>query len=244
MLATGTNDGHGVLAMTLLRHQTTAHAAAPVPKAAWQVGAANRLRTALKWTAGAVGFAAAASASYVGIAWLRYGHPEPPNTDDADALLERFMPIYDVAERRHIAVAAPADVTFIAACEADLMQSPIIRAIFKARELVLGAEPDSSTRAPGALAFTKSTSYSIRSHPTSSCASTNPTSRSCGRSELIPLDRTSPCFGTNLASSQPTGQHGQSSATACPRESCNDNGSTNGPEHSDVGVTHAINWFV
>ena len=67
--------------------------------------AGNRLYTALKWITGAVGFAAGAYASYVGIAWVRYGHPEPPNADDADPLLERFMPRYDVAERRHIAVA-------------------------------------------------------------------------------------------------------------------------------------------
>jgi hypothetical protein len=122
---------------------------------------ANRLRTALKWTAGAVGFAAGVYASYVGIAWLRYGHPEQPDTDDADALLERFMPTYDVAERRHIAVAAPADVTFVAACEADLMQSPIIRAIFKACELVLGAQPDASARPRGVVALTKSVGWGV-----------------------------------------------------------------------------------
>ena len=121
----------------------------------------NRLRTALRWTTGAVGFAAGAYASYVGIAWVRYGHPQPPNTDDADALLERFMPIYDVAERRHIAIAAPADITFVAACEADLMQSPIIRAIFKARELVLGAQPDTSARPRGVVAFMKSIGWGV-----------------------------------------------------------------------------------
>jgi hypothetical protein len=121
----------------------------------------NRLYTALKWTAGAVGFAAATYASYVGVTWVRYGHPEPPNADDADALLERFMPTYEVAERRHIAVAAPADVTFVVACEADLMQSPIIRAIFKARERVLGAQPDTTARPRGVVAFTKSIGWDV-----------------------------------------------------------------------------------
>src|SRR5689334_6255378 len=89
----------------------------------------HRFRTALKWTAGAVGFAAGTYAGSIGVTWLRYGHPEQPDTDDADAFLERFMPAYDVAERRHIAVAAPADVTFVVACEADLMASPFIQAI-------------------------------------------------------------------------------------------------------------------
>ena len=121
----------------------------------------NRLYTALKWTAGAVGFAAGAYASYAGIAWVRYGHPDRPVGDDADAFLERFMPIYDVAERRPIAVAAPADVTFLAAYESDWMQSPIIRAIFKARELVLGAQPNPTARPRGVVAFTKSIGWGV-----------------------------------------------------------------------------------
>lgn len=121
----------------------------------------NRIRTALKWSAGAVGFATAAYASYVGVTWIRFGRPNPPDTEDADALLERFMPTYEVAERRNIAVDAPADVTFVVACEADLMQSPIIRAIFKARELVLGAQPDTSARPRGVVAFTKSIGWGV-----------------------------------------------------------------------------------
>lgn len=125
------------------------------------MSATHRLRTALKWTAGAVGFAVGAYASYVGVAWSRYGRTELPNADEADALLDRFMPIYDVAERRHIAVAAHSDTTFAVACESDLMQSPIIRTIFKARELVLGAEPDITTRPRGVIAFTKSIGWSV-----------------------------------------------------------------------------------
>ena len=121
----------------------------------------QRINAALKWSAGAVGFAAAAYASYVGVTWVRYGHPVPPDTDDADVLLERFMPTYEVTERTRIAVAAPADVTFVAACEADLMQSPTIRAIFKARELVLGAKPDAGAHPGGVVAFTKSIGWRV-----------------------------------------------------------------------------------
>ncbi len=125
------------------------------------VSATDRLRTALKWSAGAVAFAAGAYASYVGITWVRYGHPESPNTDESDALLDRFMPTYDVAERRHIVVGARADVTFVVACESDLMQSPLIRAIFKVRELVLRAKPDTTPRSHGVVAFTKSIGWSV-----------------------------------------------------------------------------------
>jgi hypothetical protein len=51
-----------------------------------------------------------------------------------DPLLDRFMPVYDNAERHHIRVAAPAEITFTTACKTDLQQSPIARAIFRARE--------------------------------------------------------------------------------------------------------------
>ena len=44
----------------------------------------TRLRTALKWTAGAVGLAAGAYATYAGATWLRYGRPAPANAEDAD----------------------------------------------------------------------------------------------------------------------------------------------------------------
>jgi len=125
------------------------------------MASAHRLRAALKWSTAAVGFAAGAYASYVGAAWIGYGHPEPLANEEADALLDRFMPNYDVAERRRIRVAAPADMTFAAACEVDLMQSPIIRAIFRTRELALGSQPDACQRPRGVLAFTKSIGWSV-----------------------------------------------------------------------------------
>jgi hypothetical protein len=71
------------------------------------------------------------------------------------------MPDYEVAERHHIHVAAPADITFVAACEADLMQSPIIRALFRTRELILGSQPDAAEHPTGVLAFTKSLGWSV-----------------------------------------------------------------------------------
>src|SRR5262245_9994194 len=85
----------------------------------------TRVHTARKWTAGALGVAAGTYAGYAGVTWLRYGHPPPASSDDVDSLLERFIPAYDVAERHHIQVAAPPDVTFAAACEQDLMALPV-----------------------------------------------------------------------------------------------------------------------
>jgi hypothetical protein len=62
-----------------------------------------------------------------------------------DALLDRFMPAYDVVERHRVSVAAPAEITFEAAREMDLLQSPIARAIFKGREWAMGSHPPPMT---------------------------------------------------------------------------------------------------
>jgi len=120
----------------------------------------KRLRTALKWTAGAIGFTSAAYLTYVAVTWVRYGNPPLPKAEEADPLLDRFMPEYEVAERHHIRVEAPPAITFAAACEADLMRSPVIRAIFRTRELILRSKRGAAERR-GVLAFTKAVGWSV-----------------------------------------------------------------------------------
>jgi hypothetical protein len=71
------------------------------------------------------------------------------------------MPEYEVAERHHIRVAAPAEIAFEAACEQDLMALPLVQAIFKVREIVLGGEPDTVARPRGLLALTKSLGWGV-----------------------------------------------------------------------------------
>ncbi len=115
-----------------------------------------KIRTAVKWTVRGVGLAAAGYGAYAARAWARYGRVPSATEDEADPLLDHFMPVYEIVERHHVRVEAPADITFAAACEADLMQSPIVRAIFKTRELVLGSEPDTMERPRGLLALTTS----------------------------------------------------------------------------------------
>jgi hypothetical protein len=58
--------------------------------------------------------------------------------EESDSLLDRYMPEYEVADCRHIRVAAPAETTFAAACQLNMSQPAIVRAIFKTRELILG----------------------------------------------------------------------------------------------------------
>ena len=108
------------------------------------------------------GVALAGYAVYAGSAWLRYGRilvrPEGGTTDP---LMDRFMPIYDVVERHHIEVAAPAEVTLAAAREQELTQVPLIRAVFKARELVMGSDPAKEPLAAGLLDMTLAIGWRI-----------------------------------------------------------------------------------
>ena len=51
------------------------------------------------------------------------------------------MPTYEVAERHETMVRAPAARTYAVARELDLRQSPVIRAIFTGRELIMRSTP-------------------------------------------------------------------------------------------------------
>jgi hypothetical protein len=93
----------------------------------------SRHRSAARWLGAGLRAAGGAYAAYVGLAWARYGRVRPPDADERDALLDRFMPAYDVVERHHIRVKAPAAVTLAAASEMDLFQLLPVRAIFSLR---------------------------------------------------------------------------------------------------------------
>lgn len=87
----------------------------------------------------AAGAAAGAYAARAAATWLRYGDPKPPPWRERDAVLDCFMPSYEVAEYHRIVVAAPADITLAAARELSLEGNRIVRAIIAARERILGA---------------------------------------------------------------------------------------------------------
>ena len=98
-------------------------------------------RRAARWVALGLGTAAATYGVMVAAAYLRDGHPAAPAPAEADPLLDAFMPEYEVAERHLVRVHAPADVTLRAAMDVRLQDSVIVSTIFRARELVLGADP-------------------------------------------------------------------------------------------------------
>lgn len=99
----------------------------------------NRNMKRAGWLATA-GIAAAALGwlGYAALAWKRYGNVSRPR--HADTLLDRYMPDYEVAEQHDVAVAAPASTTYDVLRAMDPLASPLVSAIFRGRELLLGAE--------------------------------------------------------------------------------------------------------
>jgi hypothetical protein len=100
------------------------------------------VKTTLKragWV-GSRGLAAAALGwlGYAALTYKRYGKGKPPR--HRDTLLDRYIPRYEVAEQHHVYVAAPASTTYDVLRAMDPLMSPLVRAIFRGRELLLGAE--------------------------------------------------------------------------------------------------------
>jgi len=119
------------------------------------------VRSSVRLITGAAVLAAAAYAAYVTNTWKSYGNPPAPQPDDKDDLLDRFIPEYDVVERHSISIAAPAADVLAAAKEQDLLELPLVSAIFRARELALGASPDKRKQPHGLLAATQSLGWGV-----------------------------------------------------------------------------------
>jgi hypothetical protein len=120
------------------------------------------IRSVARWTIRGATLGAAAYATFAGVSWYRYGRVElPRRKEDSDPLLDQFMPAYEAAERHQVRVNAPADMVFAVARELDLQRSPIIRAIFNTRELVLGGVQNESEVPRPLLAMAKATGWVV-----------------------------------------------------------------------------------
>jgi hypothetical protein len=85
------------------------------------------------------GAAALIGLGYIGTSWTRYGKTRPQTR--RSSLLDRFMPDPEVAELHQTRVAAPARITYQVAEELDFQRSPLVKAIFRGRELIMRAVP-------------------------------------------------------------------------------------------------------
>jgi hypothetical protein len=74
---------------------------------------------------------------YVCATWLRYGHVNRRLDGVRDSFLDDLMPIYEVFEHHSVRVSASAGIAFSVASSMDLSDSSVVRAIFKAREMIL-----------------------------------------------------------------------------------------------------------
>jgi len=110
------------------------------------------LRAAGWMAVAAAGRAAAGYAANSALTWFRFGRPAAARPEEADPLLDRFMPAYEVVERHRAWVSAPADVTFVAAVETDLEASALVRAIITTRAIVLGARREATHQPRGLIA--------------------------------------------------------------------------------------------
>jgi hypothetical protein len=100
------------------------------------------VKTAGRGLAVGAAMAAAGYAALVVLNRSRYGDAKVLADGVKDSLLDNYIPEPEVLEHHQIAISAPADVVITTAKQLELLKSPVIRAIFRARELALGGEPD------------------------------------------------------------------------------------------------------
>jgi len=92
------------------------------------------------------GLAAGATFAAIGYAGLvayhraRYG--KVAVAADRSLLLDRFIPAPEVIEHHRVRIAAPAGLVLDTARNLELLNSPLVRSVIRARELALGGHPD------------------------------------------------------------------------------------------------------
>ena len=92
----------------------------------------------VRWIGAGAAVTAIAGLGYAARTWYRYGRV--PKDEGSRLLLDRFMPDCEARERHEAQVAAPAAFTYAAAREMDILRSPVVRGIFRGRELLMGVE--------------------------------------------------------------------------------------------------------
>jgi hypothetical protein len=88
------------------------------------------------------GLAAIGYGAMVAYHRAKYGRMKGSASAAEDSLIDNFIPEPEVVEHHQICVNAPADVVLDTAKDMEVMNSPVIRAVIRLRELALGGEPD------------------------------------------------------------------------------------------------------
>ena len=74
--------------------------------------------------------------AWAAVVWARYGHLGRQTI--RDRLVDRYLPAYEVSETHETRVEAPAALTYAATTATGLEASPVVRAIIRTRERLLG----------------------------------------------------------------------------------------------------------
>ena len=122
------------------------------------------IRPAARVLAAGAGVAVGAYSAYVATSWYRYGRVPEADEGERDEWLDQFMPAFEIVERHQICVDAPAAVTLATACEQDLFNLPLVRTIFRMREIIFGATPDARLRPRGLLAAMQQLGWGVLAH--------------------------------------------------------------------------------
>lgn len=117
------------------------------------------VRAVVQGLAVVAGVCAAGYGVYVVYAFAGYGHARV--AQQSDALVDRFVPVYDVREEHATFVRASAATTMAAAQRVSFDDSPLIRGIFRAREIVLGAKPEAERSSPAFVEFAQSIGWRV-----------------------------------------------------------------------------------
>lgn len=88
-------------------------------------------------------------------------HGIAARAETTDLLLDRFIPVFDIVERHHRALRAPAAIVLAAARAMDLSQSLLFRAIVRTRAIALHAGRDERTMGGALLEYMQSIGWRV-----------------------------------------------------------------------------------
>jgi hypothetical protein len=117
--------------------------------------------SALKAAGKVVAAAGAAYAGYVGYTWLTYGRGQKKGSEP---LLEQFLPEYEVVLHNTTRVMAPAAVTYRAAKDTSMADSPMSELLMRLREMpsrMAGTPPPPKPDARGLVAEALASGWGI-----------------------------------------------------------------------------------
>ncbi len=124
-------------------------------------GRRAKTRTVVQWVLFALGAFVLGWLIWAAVSWAGYGRGS--RTAYISDQARRFLPDYEVEEQFRANVRAPAPLTFAVAEEMSLDASPVIRAIFRARECFLGSGASKPLPAGGVVEQMRSMGWGVLS---------------------------------------------------------------------------------